>query len=244
MNLSRRSFLLGSAAAVAGSATASAASSWPSPAQAASPAGDVVGKITVGYQGWFACIGDGAPINGWWHWSQNWAQPPSPTNNAIKAWPDMREYTHGVPDRVRQPGNGQPGHAVLLLRPADRRTPTSCGCSRTAATPPRCSASTRTAARARPATRWPPRCAPPRETYGRKFYIMYDVSGWTNMQSEIKTDWTSKMSAHTASSAYAHAERQAGRVHLGLRLQRRQPPLGRRRPAWTWSTGSRARAAT
>lgn len=41
------------------------------------------------------------------------------------------------------------------------------------------------------------------EGYGRKFYIMYDVSGWTNMQSEIKTDWTSKMAALTSSSAYA-----------------------------------------
>ena len=41
------------------------------------------------------------------------------------------------------------------------------------------------------------------EAYGRKFYIMYDVSGWTNMQPEIKTDWIGKMSAHTASSAYA-----------------------------------------
>ena len=28
---------------------------------------------------------------------------------------------------------------------------------------------------------------------------MYDVTGWTNMQTEIKADWTSKMSAHTAS---------------------------------------------
>ena len=41
------------------------------------------------------------------------------------------------------------------------------------------------------------------ESHGRKFYIMYDVSDWTNMQSDIKTDWTNKMSAHTASSAYA-----------------------------------------
>ena len=32
---------------------------------------------------------------------------------------------------------------------------------------------------------------------------MYDVTNWTNMQSEIKTDWTTKMSAHTASPAYA-----------------------------------------
>ena len=72
MHLSRRSFIGAAAATVAGAATA-AASSWASAARAASPAGDVVGKITVGYQGWFACIGDGAPINGWWHWSQNWS---------------------------------------------------------------------------------------------------------------------------------------------------------------------------
>ena len=36
---------------------------------AASLPGDVVGKVTVGYQGWFACVGDGAPINSWWHYS-------------------------------------------------------------------------------------------------------------------------------------------------------------------------------
>ena len=32
---------------------------------------------------------------------------------------------------------------------------------------------------------------------------MYDVTGWTNMQSEIKNDWTTKMSAYTSSTAYA-----------------------------------------
>lgn len=41
------------------------------------------------------------------------------------------------------------------------------------------------------------------ETYGVKFYIMYDVSGWTNMQTEIKTDWTTLMQNYTQSSAYA-----------------------------------------
>jgi hypothetical protein len=41
------------------------------------------------------------------------------------------------------------------------------------------------------------------EAYGRKFYIMYDVSGWTTMQADIKADWTNKMSAYTSSSAYA-----------------------------------------
>ncbi|HEY6785935.1 MAG TPA: hypothetical protein VI365_01365, partial [Trebonia sp.] len=73
MKLSRRFFIGATAAVVAGSAVAT----WrASSASASSPAGDVVGKITVGYQGWFACIGDGAPINAWWHWSQNESQPP------------------------------------------------------------------------------------------------------------------------------------------------------------------------
>ncbi|MDX3855956.1 glycoside hydrolase family 71/99-like protein, partial [Streptomyces sp. AK02-01A] len=41
------------------------------------------------------------------------------------------------------------------------------------------------------------------EAHGRKFYIMYDVTSWTDMQAQIKEDWTSKMKAHTTSSAYA-----------------------------------------
>ena len=60
MTLSRRTFL---------AATAVTALSGTQLASAASPPGDVVGRVTVGYQGWFACTGDGAPINGWWHWS-------------------------------------------------------------------------------------------------------------------------------------------------------------------------------
>ena len=59
MPITRRTLLLTAAALPVGaSALVDAA-----PAFAASAAGDVVGKITVGYQGWFACIGDGAPID-------------------------------------------------------------------------------------------------------------------------------------------------------------------------------------
>lgn len=32
---------------------------------------------------------------------------------------------------------------------------------------------------------------------------MYDVTNWTSTQSEIKTDWSTRMSAHTTSAAYA-----------------------------------------
>ena len=62
----------------------------------------------MGYQGWFACPGDGAPINAWWHWSQNWSQPPSPSNNAIKAWPDPREYSRVFQTAYANLNNGQP----------------------------------------------------------------------------------------------------------------------------------------
>ena len=74
----------------------------------ASAAGDVVGKITVGYQGWFAAPGDGSPINVWWHWSQDWSQPPSPTNQVIKCWPDVREFTTTFQTAFANLGNGQP----------------------------------------------------------------------------------------------------------------------------------------
>src|ERR1700743_3613173 len=78
MTISRRTVLR---SAVAGSALAAAAglgTAFARYAGAASAPGDVVGKVTVGYQGWFACIGDGAPINAWWHWSANSGEAPAP----------------------------------------------------------------------------------------------------------------------------------------------------------------------
>jgi hypothetical protein len=203
MGVSRRTVLT---SALAGSALAAASVAELVSARAgthsASPVGDVVGKITVGYQGWFACPGDGAPINAWWHWGSNWGRPPSPTNNVIKAWPDMREYTHAYRTAYANLNNGQP--ATLFSSYDDQTVDThfrwmqQYGCDTAALqrfNPNGGEGATRDAmaAKVRSAA----------EAHGRKFYIMYDVSGWTSMQSEIKADWTSKMSAYTASSAYA-----------------------------------------
>ncbi|MFT3681093.1 MAG: carbohydrate-binding protein [Ferruginibacter sp.] len=163
---------------------------------------DVVGKISVGYQGWFAAIGDGSPINAWWHYTQNWSQAPSANNNGIKSWPDVRDYTTTFQTGWPNLNNGQPAKlfssftdqsinthflwmqqnnldvaALQRFNPNGQEGPV-----RDAIT-----AKVRTAA----------------ETYSRKFYIMYDVSGWTNMQAEVKADWTNKMSAYTSSAAYA-----------------------------------------
>jgi hypothetical protein len=168
----------------------------------ASTPGDVVGKVTVGYQGWFVATGDGSPINAWWHWTQNWSQTPSSTNNGLKSWPDVREYTNSYATGWPNLNNGQQAKlysdwdqqtvntqflwmqqngidcaALQRFNPTGGEGPTRDGVT----------------ARVRIAA----------EASARKFYIMYDVGGWTNMQSEIKADWLNKMSAYTSSSAYA-----------------------------------------
>lgn len=203
MAVSRRTFIGSALAATAVGALSVRAVSGAAPASAASPAGDVVGKITVGYQGWFAAPGDGAPINAWWHWSQNWGQPPSPSNNVIKAWPDMREYQHAYQTAYANLNNGQP---ATLFSSFDQQTVDTHfqwmrqnGCDTAALqrfNPNSSEGPTRDAmaTKVRSAA----------EQFGVRFYVMYDVTGWTNMQSEIKADWTNKMSAHTASPAYAH----------------------------------------
>ncbi|MEV4293246.1 discoidin domain-containing protein [Microbispora rosea] len=214
MPFSRRTFITSvvSGSALAAMSSSQLVSALTAAASAASGPGDVVGKITVGYQGWFACPGDGAPINGWWHWSQNWSQAPSPGNTAIVAWPDMREFTHAYPTAYGNLGNGQP--ATLFSSYDQQTVDTHFRWMRdneidTAAlqrfNPNGGEGATRDAiaAKVRSAA----------EANGRKFYVMYDVSGWTNFHPEIKADWTTKMSALTASSAYA---RQNGKPVVGI----------------------------
>jgi len=214
MHLSRRSFLGAATAAAAGSAAAAvyaASSRSSSPASelalasASSPAGDVVGKITVGYQGWFACIGDHSPIDLWWHWSQNESLPPSPSNENLKAWPDMREYGKWYRTAYADLRNGD---AADLFSSYDQGTVNAHfrwmqqhGCDTAALqrfNPDGGEGPIRNAMAAKVRTA--------AEAYGRKFYIMYDVTDWFDMQSQIKADWTEKMSAYTKSAAYARQD--------------------------------------
>ncbi|WP_049580171.1 glycoside hydrolase family 71/99-like protein [Streptomyces sp. SBT349] len=203
MGISRRAFVTSAlAAAPAAGVLASMAPRSSAAALADDPVGDVVGKITVGYQGWFACAGDGAPINGWWHWSQNWSQTPSQGNHVIKSWPDVRDYSRTYPTAFANLNGG--AAASLFSSYDDQTVDTHFRWMRendihTAAlqrfNPNGGEGATRDAMAGKVR-----RAA---EAHGRKFYIMYDVTGWLTMQEEIKADWTSKMRAHTASSAYA-----------------------------------------
>ncbi|MFJ4717383.1 discoidin domain-containing protein [Streptomyces sp. NPDC088785] len=208
MALSRRRLLqavttTGATAAVGLGQSALTATAAP----AASAPGDVVGKVTVGYQGWFACAGDGAPVNGWWHWAQNWGQTPSPSNKAIVAWPDTRDYPATYRTAFAALGNGQP---ATLFSSYDQSTVDvhfrwmkqygidTAALQRFNPTGGEGPTRDAMAAKVRGAA----------EAAGVKFYVMYDVSDWTSMRTDIKTDWTAKMRAHTASPAYA---RQNGR---------------------------------
>ena len=172
--------------------------------RAVSPTGDVVGKIIAGYQGWFQAAGDGGPFNSWQH-----------TN--LECWPDMRQYTKTYgsvrfnQDSIFEPpftgtlGNGLP---VTMFSDWDQSSVSlhflwmqqygvDCAAlQRFGAhfSDPRVKTSSdNIIAHARSAA----------ETYARKFYIMYDISGWTNFQTELKSDWTTYMSTHTSSTAYA-----------------------------------------
>ena len=49
----------------------------------------LAGKMMCGYQGWFACEGDGAE-RGWAHWTKG-RGPLSPANAKIDLWPDVSE---------------------------------------------------------------------------------------------------------------------------------------------------------
>ncbi|GHH72981.1 hypothetical protein GCM10018793_10890 [Streptomyces sulfonofaciens] len=209
MSIDRRTLLASALAATAGAAGTVAgrqAEAAPVPgtadAPAASPVGDVVGKITVGYQGWFACGGDGAPINGWWHWSKDMGRAPSPSNSGITSWPDISEYQNVYPTDY---GSLNSGRAAALFSSWDDQTVDThfrwmrendcdtAALQRFNPFSPEDPTRDAMAQKVRKAA----------EAYGRKFYIMYDVTGWTAMQSQIKDDWTSKMRAHTASGAYA-----------------------------------------
>jgi hypothetical protein len=166
---------------------------------------DIVGKISVGYQGWFTAKDDGSGINPpWWHITSN-RQTPTATNIALKSWPDMTDIAKSYATGFANLGNGKPAtlfssydastvdthvrwmqetgiDTIAVQRFGDfmdvRDTVTE---------------HVRDAAQAR----------------GRKFYVMYDISGWTDFQTGLKSDWNDRVVTKlhlTDSPAYARHE--------------------------------------
>lgn len=160
-----------------------------------SPIGDVVGKVTVGYQGWFSAAGDGSPLNKWGH-------------DNLEMWPDLREYTTTYVTPLGNLGNGQP---AKMFSSYDQSTVNlhfqwmqQYGIDAAAlqrfsgelSDPPYKAQRDGMAIRVKNAA----------ETTGRKFYIMYDISGHQDMQNVLKTDWINTITGTLnllASPAYA-----------------------------------------
>ncbi len=174
---------------------------------AESASSDVAGKVVVGYQGWFACRGDGSPLNNWNH-----------TN--LEMWPDCREYPttfSGCPFNqagAQQPGytgnlgNGQPARIFSEYTQSTTNVHVQwmqqygIDCAAIQRFGTELGNRTLKAYRDSTSVHLKNSC----ETYGRKFYIMYDISGWGSFQNDIKTDWTNTIvgSLHlTTSTGYA-----------------------------------------
>ncbi|WP_228551379.1 carbohydrate-binding protein [Paenibacillus sp. B01] len=184
--------------------------------------GDVVGKLFAGYQGWFNASGDGSPNNGWIHWSKNSSAPSTSGNTNFELYPDMREYTNQYATGLGNLGNGQP---ATLFSSYDQQTVSKhfewmqtygidgAALQRFGADESDAPNGWKTnrdsvAVKAKNAA----------EAYGRKFYVMYDITGMnpSNWVNAIKHDWTANVVGGmglTGSSAYA---RQNGKLVVNL----------------------------
>lgn len=175
---------------------------------------DVVGKVVVGYQGWFACSGDGTPLgslNRWVHWSRGTA--PAPGSQTFELWPDVREFgtVQSYQTRYANLGNGQPAR----LFSSDQKFTVDTHVRWMRQYGIDCAALQRFGSelsdpiyaqqRNGVASLLKTGC----EENHRKFYIMYDISGWKDFPTEIKSDWTETIVRSlrlTNSRAYARQD--------------------------------------
>ena len=105
--------------ATAGASGSSGVSGAAGAGGAATSSGDIVGKVTVGYQGWFNAANDGSGIQPpWWHWSAD-RNLPSAANNGIKSWPEVSEITKTYATGFGNLGNGS---AAKLYSNWDKQT--------------------------------------------------------------------------------------------------------------------------
>ncbi len=180
------------------------------------PAGDIIGKVYAGYQGWFNAYGDGSPVERWRHWSAGTYQSntgaPAPGKITFELYPDVSEYTDLFPTNLGNLGNGEPAElfssyseqtvnkhfewmqtygidGAALQRFAGELADPVFKTNRDSIT-----------AKVKAAS----------ENYSRKFYIMYDISGMgSNFDTIIKNDWTNTITGAlnlTASGAYARQD--------------------------------------
>jgi hypothetical protein len=175
------------------------------PVAAASDSGDVVGKVIAGYQGWFNAAGDGSPVGNWQKWVSGGAAP-GPNNMIVSIYPDTREYPVLFQTNLTNLGNGQPAKlfSSFTAQTIDLHFKWMQTYGIDGAALQRFPSSGSMKTNNDSISKRMMRAA---ETYGRKFYIMYDISQMgTNFDQIVEQDWTNTIvnALHlTSSPAYA-----------------------------------------
>lgn len=170
---------------------------------AAKSTGDIIGKVIVGYQGWFSGLNDGSPNGNWSHYSTSGT--PNSTNISIVSWPDMRDYTTSYQTGFANLGNGEP---AKLFSAWDQQTVNEHFLSMQrggidgAAMQRFGSWLTPGSTRKSQVDGIATRVMSAAQTYGRKFYVMYDC----NATDAVQADWTNTVTGTlnlTSSPMYA-----------------------------------------
>ncbi len=172
-----------------------------------SSSGDIIGKVIVGYQGWFDAPGDGAPANSWVHWA-NGSQP-RPGNQNFEIYPDTKEYTTLFNTGYANLGNGSP--ARLFSSYTEQTVNNHFEWMRTygidGAAIQRFGGELADANRKAQRDSVLLKARTAAEANGRKFYVMYDISGMgSDFGTRLQNDWTNTIKNTmnlTSSSAYA-----------------------------------------
>lgn len=179
---------------------------------------DVVGKLTVGYQAWFNCYGDGSPVESWRAWSDGVYQDPTvkpaPGFVSFDLYPDVSAYAEEnlFATNLGNLADGQPAklfssypEAVIDLHLQWMKEHGIDGLAlqrfigETYDFVFKINRDT-IASRVQRAA----------ERHGRTFYMMYDISGFSGSELDyLKNDWAETMIGElgiTNSPAYARQD--------------------------------------
>lgn len=157
--------------------------------------GDVVGKVTVGYQGWFTAQGDGSPENKWGHFN-------------FECWPDVTEYEKTYKSTYANLPNGQEARSFsswdqsTVSKHFEWMKNYGIDC---AALQRFCNEITPGSAIKRFRDGIATKVKTAAELHDVKFYIMYDASGWKNLEA-IKIDWTNTISSASGLNLLSSAQ--------------------------------------
>lgn len=172
-----------------------------------STSGDIIGKVIVGYQGWFDAPGDGAPANTWVHWANG--STPGPGNQNFEIYPDIREYTTLFGTNYADFGNGTPAKlfSSYTTQTVNKHFEWMQTYGIDGAAVQRFGGELADPNRKAQRDSVTTKVKTAAEAYGRKFYIMYDISGMgSDFGTRIESDWTNTIKGSLnllSSPAYA-----------------------------------------